>query len=106
MMSESSHSETQHIEFKSDSFSSIVSNKEKNFLRMQEDYDSCDDEMGMTVPDELDAVAYYGHYYIRQEVIDIINGQRGVDIVPENRADRILNSILETDEEKSVSHPK
>lgn len=52
MLSDSDKSETQHIEFKSDSFSSMVSNKSR-LLRVQDDNDSIEYDECITVPDEL-----------------------------------------------------
>jgi hypothetical protein len=60
MMSESS--ETQRIEFKSDSFSATMSNKSKNFLRAQELELESLEENYETIPDELVAVLQKSHH--------------------------------------------
>jgi len=61
MISDSERSETQRIEFKSDSFSATMSNKSKIFLRAHDiEIESMDDRCE-TIPDELNTVIRKSH---------------------------------------------
>jgi hypothetical protein len=103
LISDSEHSETQHIEFKSDSFSSMISNKN---LRVQDTHGSIDEECSV-VPDELVAVPHKSHYQIKLDVahaINMVHQYKHTDYSsPRNRVDQMLNSIKETEEEASKS---
>jgi hypothetical protein len=64
IISDSDKSETQHIEFKSDSFSCTMSNKSKNFLRGHDLEIESIEEHCDTIPDELAAVFIKSHHQI------------------------------------------
>jgi hypothetical protein len=73
MISESENSETQRIEFKSDSFSATMSNQSKHFLRAHELEIESVNETLETIPDELVGVKRKSHDSVKLDVLNSIS---------------------------------